>query len=89
MTKKQINNAIKYLGLEVAGKAGDGCYYFIDLETNRAVHEAEPVWIGSMSHLNKSQWVEEAETAAKVRDELVYLSTMEHPAVVILRPKVY
>ena len=89
MTKKQINNAIKYLGLEVAGKAGDGCYYFIDLETNRAVSEAEPVWIGSMSHLNKSQWLEEAESAAKIRDELVYLAAFEHPAIVVLRPKVY
>jgi len=89
MTKKQINKSIKHLGLEVAGKAGDGCYYFIDLETNRAVREAEPVWIGSMSHLNKSQWIEEAEIAAKVRDEIVYLDVFEHPAIVVLRPKIY
>ena len=89
MTKKQINESIKHLGLEVAGKAGDGCYYFIDLETNRAVSEAEPVWIGGMSHLNKSQWIEEAEAAARTRDELVYLAVFEHPAVVVLRPKIY
>lgn len=89
ITKKQINSAIKHLELEIAGKAGDGCYYFIDLETGKAVSEAEPVWVGSMSHLNKSQWIEEAEGAAKVRDELVYLDTFGHPAIVILRPRVY
>jgi len=89
MTKKQINAAISHFNLEVAGKAGDGCYYFIDTKTGKAVSEAEPVWIGSMSHLNKSQWIEEAETAAKVRDEIVYLDTFEHPAIVVLRPRVY
>ena len=71
MTKKQINESIKHLGLEIAGKAGDGCYYFIDLETNRAVSGAEPVWIGSMGHLSKAQWIEEAESVAKIRDALV------------------
>ena len=89
MTKKRINESIKHLGLEVAGRAGDGCYYFIDLETDTAVSQADPVYIGSMSHLNKSQWIEEAEAAAKVRDEIVYLDTFEHPAIVILRPRVY
>ena len=89
MTRKKINEAIKHLGIEVAGKAGDGCYYFLDLETGHAISQAEPVYIGSMSHLNQSQWIEEAESAAKIRDEIVYLDTFEHPAIVILRPKVY
>jgi hypothetical protein len=69
MTKKQINESIKHLGLEVAGKAGDGCYYFVDIATDAAVSQAEPVYIGSMSHLSKAQWLEEAEVSAKIRDE--------------------
>ena len=89
MTKKQINESIKHLGLEIAGRAGDGCYYFVDLDTDAAVSQAEPVYIGSMNQLNKSQWIEEAECAAKIRDEIVYLEVFEHPAIIRLSKKIY
>ena len=84
MTKKQINNAIKHTGLEVAGKRGDGCYYFVDIETNSTIDGCESIYIGSMKHFKKSQWVEEAEEAAKIRDERAYIKYIR-PAVIILR----
>lgn len=83
MTRKKINEAIKHTGLEVAGKAGDGCYYFVDVETNAAIMDAEPLWIGSMSHFKRSRWISEAETAAKIRDEAAYLAC-DLPTVIIL-----
>jgi len=89
MTKKQINEAIKHLGLEVAGRAGDGCYYFVDVETDTAVSHANPVYVGSMSHLNKSQWIEEAESAAKIRDEIAYLEAFDHPAIIVLGERIH
>ena len=75
MTKKRINESIKHLSLEVAGRAGEGCYYFIDTDTGQAISQAKPVMVASMGHLSKSQWVEEAERAAKIRDEIIYLYT--------------
>lgn len=69
MTKKQIDEAIAHTGLRVEGKPGDGCYYFVDIETDSPVPDAESIYIGRMCDFKKSQWIEEAEDAAKIRDE--------------------
>lgn len=68
MTRKQINKAIEHTGLEVAGKAGDGCYYFVDTETDTMVDGQDCIYIGRMCDFKKSQWISEAEAAATIRD---------------------
>ena len=65
MTKAQINSSISHLGLTLHGKRGDGCYYFLNSDGSQA---GESVWIGSMSHLSKKQWLEEAESAVGLSD---------------------
>ena len=84
MTKKQINAAIAHTGLRVEGKAGDGCYYFVDIKTDSAVFDAQSIYIGRMRDFRKSQWIEEAEEAAKIRDEQSYMEC-DLPNVIVLR----
>lgn len=69
MTKKTINKAIQYLGLEIVGNRKDGYFYFCDLEKGHQVGDS--VLVCYLNQLNLSQWIQEAEQA-----ELQYLKSL-------------
>jgi len=54
-----INSKISDLGLEIAGGRGDGCFYFVDLQTDSALN-APSVMVSAMKHLTLNQWRAEA-----------------------------
>ena len=62
--RKRINERIKDIGLEIAGGGRDGCFYFVDIETDTAL-DAQSVMVSAMTHLSLKQWREEAEYAIK------------------------
>lgn len=68
MTKKKINKAIQYLGLEIVGN-GDGYFYFCDLKKGHQVGDS--VLVCYLNQLTLSQWIQEAERA-----ELQYLKNL-------------
>lgn len=84
MTKKQIDAAIAHTGLRIEGKPGDGCYYFVDIKTDSPVFDVESIYIGRMCDFKKSQWIDEAEYAAKVRDNQANIES-DLPTVIVLR----
>ena len=69
MTKKIINKAISYLGLEIVGHRGDGYFYFCDLKEGHQVGDS--VLVCYLNQLTLSQWIQEAEQA-----ELQYLKSL-------------
>jgi hypothetical protein len=69
MTKNLINKAIKYLGLEIVGKRGDGYFYFCDLQKGHQVGES--VLVCYLNQLTLAQWIKEAEHA-----ELQYIKSL-------------
>ena len=62
--RKQINQAIKHLGLEISGEDKDGCFYFIETATNTALN-ADSVFVSSMTVLSVPSWVREASYARR------------------------
>ena len=86
-TKKSIDKKIIDLGLEVQGRAGDGCYYFTATATDAAL-DAESVYIGSMRHLTLARWREEALEALESDAGAAFVPTAEREAdspVIVLR----
>jgi hypothetical protein len=61
VTKNKINKAIKYLGLEIVGKRGDGYFYFCDLKHGHQVGES--VLVCYLNQLTLEEWIKEAEQA--------------------------
>ncbi len=57
---RNINRAIKHTGLRVVGARGDGCFYFVDAETDVAIDNST-VWIAYLNQFSMEQWIEEAE----------------------------
>lgn len=63
MTKKQINNKIKHLDLEIQGKKGDGYFYFIDKKTGDQIGDS--VYICYLNQASIYKWLAIALEARK------------------------
>lgn len=87
MTKKRINAKIADLGIEVQGRAGDGCYYFTAISTGNALN-AESVMVAAIAQLNLSQWRSEAERAVAEDEGDAFVTDEERlarmPKVIVL-----
>jgi hypothetical protein len=59
MKTKDINKAIKHLGVQIV--RGRGYQYFIDLDTEDQIGES--VYVCYLNHLSLEEWVERAQMA--------------------------